>query len=177
MLTIDRVAVPTGPDEEPIYSSYGHIIAADGTCYALNGQWYHGIVLALLKPELLAAYTLEDPKPVHDAAGVYVGTTDKLTIPEDRDGIDVFAFQAFEIAHNGKHDLVRFCPSRVMSPPSVDLPYDACTPQQLETLRQLLIKTMDMRLRDTVAMTHKDVTVATCLKLAAMDRESRYAVV
>lgn len=174
MLTIDRVAVITVPGKEPVYSPYGHVIAPDGTAYALVYQYHHGVVLALLRPDLLAAFRLREPKSQHDEEGNYLGESDVLVMPDNAEDINVFSFQEFELAHNGQHEFIRFCPTRI-GDPSVDLPYSACTPQQVEALRQLLMVTMGMKLRDPVAMSLRDVTVKKCLELASLDKEARYA--
>jgi len=77
-LTLDDAATATTPGEPVASSPFGWVIAEDGTAYALNRQYYHGVVCALLYPELAKAH--------------------EVGLPE-RDDHSVLAYQRFE------HDL------------------------------------------------------------------------
>ncbi len=143
-ITLDRVTTIHPPGEVPSYSHWGYIIPADGTIYALSYQWYHGVVLALLYPDKLKAHR-SDRCP------------NELIIPDDREDINVFDFQDFELSQHGELPAIRICPSRV-GEPSFDFPKHGCTKVQVEALR-LTIKALGLTARDKIATDHRDMRV------------------
>lgn len=157
LFPIDLAAGKTKPPVTPLYSLHGYIIQPDGTTWALFEKWTHGFVLALLYPEVAAAYTdraLEYPDSIHE--------------------VDVFAFQAFEMDRARDLQCVRICSARLMSPgPSVDLPHDGCTPEQKEALRIVMYVALGHGHNDTVNMTSKDVTLRELMALSTLDDEAR----
>jgi hypothetical protein len=95
---IERWALIARPDApQMVYSPYGYVIAADGTVLALTHQYYHGVILAGLHPELIEQYQqapLESFEDEHDREKrmrVQVLSDEIRT-----DDIDVFAYQNFE---------------------------------------------------------------------------------
>lgn len=120
-ITIERAAEMSKPPQKPIYSPFGYVIQPDGTTYALVQRWTHGLILALLYPELAAKFTERE-----------------LDLDVSLGDVNVFAFQAFELAHHGEMPVIRICDGRMAGPPSIDLPPNACTPEQKEALRLAL---------------------------------------
>ena len=164
MITLDRVCIIAKAGEEPPYSPWGYIVTTDGTAYALTRQYWHGAVLALLFPELLAAYRVEedwnDDDDWNDNAS-YKGAP--LLMPDEPDDLNVFEFQQFEFSLHGKLDVIRICPTRMTGPCSIDLPENGCTVPQREMLRVVLTKVLGLSLNDEVATDHRDMTVRQCL--------------
>lgn len=153
---IDRAAEKTNPPVTPIYSPHGYIIQPDGTTWALLKQWTHGFVLALLYPEVAAAYTER-----------------ALEYPESLDDVDVFAFQAFELDKARELNCVRVCSARMMGPTSVDLPFVGCTPEQKDALRIVLYAALGYSHTDFVSTQHRDMTVRYTMELAVLNDEQR----
>ncbi len=58
LLTTDRVSIK---DTDPKYSPFGHVIMEDGTTYSLTKQWAHGVLLAILFPEIAKEKGYEPP--------------------------------------------------------------------------------------------------------------------
>lgn len=162
-VTIEQVTEITKPPIKPMYSPHGYVIAADGTTYTLLHRWYHGVVLALLFPDMLKEFRVDmqdddnlDPIP---------GTGRPLVMPEDREEINVFDFQKFEFAYHGKMPVIRICPDRRTGNPSVDLP-EKCTPEQREALRLVMIESCGYSLTTKVSTDHRDMTLRDCMKFA-----------
>ena len=169
MFDIERV-VAISDAKSAMYSPHGYVIKDDGKVYTLLRQWWHGAVMAMLYPDHLKEFRLD----AEDEDGnVIPGTGTVLEIPETPDDLNVFDFQKFEHAYHSKLPVVRICPTRMMSPPSVDLPEDGCTPVQAEALRVVLVEILGMDLRDEVAMDHSDVPVKLCCDLARIGRDAR----
>jgi hypothetical protein len=76
-IPLGHVALTTPPGTEPKYSPYGYVVEADGTTHALCYRWMHGVITALLYPELAR----EHQAPPLEGS------------PDD---LDVYAFQDFE---------------------------------------------------------------------------------
>lgn len=60
LLTLEDVCSAIGI--EPVFSPYGYVIAPDGTVYSLCREWHHGVVLALLRPDLLEQAGYDAPR-------------------------------------------------------------------------------------------------------------------
>ncbi len=156
LFPIDQAAEKTNPPTTPMYSPHGYIVQPDGTTWALFKQWTHGFVLALLYPEVAAAYTER-----------------ALEYPESLSEVDVFAFQAFELDKARELNCVRVCPTRMASPPSVDLPFNGCTPEQKEALRIVLYVALGYSHTDFINTQHRDMTVRYTMELAEMTEDQR----
>ncbi|WP_455233422.1 hypothetical protein [Geopseudomonas aromaticivorans] len=63
--TIDDYAMITAPGEPIRYSPFGYVIGPDATVYSLIQRAYHGVVLALLFPEVAErmGYRMPDREP------------------------------------------------------------------------------------------------------------------
>lgn len=162
-ISISQVTEITNVPTVPLYSPHGYVITQDGTTYTLLHRWYHGVVLALLFPELLAEFhvgqdTDEDFKPIP-------GTGKPLVMPDQREDINVFDFQKFEMALHGRMPVIRICPDRHTGNPSVDLP-EKCTEAQREALRLVMIESCGYSLSTMVATDHRDMTLRDCLRFA-----------
>lgn len=162
-VTIERVTEVSNPPNKPMYTPHGYVIAADGTTYALLHRWYHGVVLALLFPELLADYRID--MELDDGLNEIPGTGRQLVMPDDREDINVFDFQKFELGMHGKMDVIRICPDRQTGNPSVDLP-EQCTPEQREALRLVMFDACGYSLTTKVSTDHRDMTLRDCMKFA-----------
>ena len=173
-LTIDRVTMSFPVGAVPVFSPHGYVVTKNGTTYALLYQWYHGVVIAMLHPELLPTTLVDyDSEYVEDTLVRKLGTGRYLTMPEDRDDINVFDFQKFEGEVHSKLGLIRICPSRMMGPPSVDLPEEACTPEQQEALRLIMTKALGYKSSQEIAMNHRDTSLKKCLLAAAVPESER----
>lgn len=49
ILTLEEISII---GDEPTYSPYGYVIGEDGKIYSLTQQWCHGVILAILFPDL-----------------------------------------------------------------------------------------------------------------------------
>lgn len=150
-ITIDRVALLTKPPKKPIASEWGYVITEDGTTYALLYRFYHGVVLALLYPDVFRDYrfkpgdepqgyhfnedgTVKMEPPPHEDCAIY-GKLERLVMPADREDINVIHFQRFELDVHEQFPIVRVCPTRAVGV-GIDVPrYHAVTKAQIEALQ------------------------------------------
>lgn len=157
LFPIDLAAAKTSPPVTPLYSPHGYIIQPDGTTWTLLAKWTHGFVLALLYPDVAAAYTER-----------------ALEYPESLDDVDVFAFQAFELDRAKELQCVRICPMRMAATgPSVDLPENGCTPEQREALRIVMYVALGHGHRDTITMVARDLTLRELMEVSELNAEDR----
>ena len=126
----------------------------------MHHRWWHGAVIALLYPELLKEFTLPGWNEEGDRE------EQPLIMPDEVEDLNVFDFQKFEHHVHQQLPLIRVCPTRMMGPPSVDLPEVTCTPQQVEALR-LCILAMGLKQNDLVNTEYQDMTVKKCLAVAS----------
>jgi hypothetical protein len=84
-LNIDRVAYV---NMQPIYSLHGYIVDTEGIVYSLLQRYCHGVVCAILFPELAASQGVPVP----------------LEPPED---LDVMMYQDFELKNHDELPVVR----------------------------------------------------------------------
>lgn len=155
ILKIDRIAEVNGPDDRRplMYSPHGYLVVADGTIYTLAYQWYHGIGLALLFPEVAAKYGVPAPISPHQ-------------------NNDVFSYQAFELTFHDQLQVIRVCPGRMVGNPSVNKGFAAATEAQIAGMRRIF-KAIGLGPRDMVYTDSGDETVTKCLKLLAEAEEPR----
>lgn len=140
-LTIADVAETYPPGTDVQESGYGYVIAADGTVYALTRQWAHGILCAILFPDVAkeAGYVL----PAKGAA-------------------DAFEYQRFEIDNQAKLPVIRISMG-FMSPFNISKNYKPAPHAQLNGLRAVL-KAHGKSLSDEVNTNYGDVTVRKLLR-------------
>ena len=168
MLTLEYAALVSKPPAKPAFSPWGYAITEDGSTSAMTHQWWHGVIIALLYPDLLAAYKIDPPQEHYtDEGEPYI--VDRLVIPDTSDEVDVFAFQAFEHSVHGQLPIIRVCPTRMLGPSSVDLPPKKCTTAQVDALR-LVFKECNLKARDTVCTDYRDMSVRECLEFAQTER-------
>jgi len=169
-ITIERAAAITSHPADPVFSPHGYVITEDGIVYALLRRWWHGAVLAILYPQLLAEFRLnaetdDDDKPIP-------GTGTTLEMPDDPEDLNVFDVQQFEHHVHGQLNVIRVCPTRLLGPPSVDLPKAAATPEQMIALRSVF-KIMGLKPNSEVATDFCDMTVKRCLSMAGLAVDER----
>jgi len=80
---IERVAIIGA---EPAYTPYGYLIAEDALIYSLTQKWVHGVILALLYPNVAAEAGYSQP---------------------DVDDLQVFHYQKFELDNHEKFPVIR----------------------------------------------------------------------
>ncbi|HEC66587.1 MAG TPA: hypothetical protein ENI23_15030 [bacterium] len=101
-------------------------------------QWYHGVVLAMLFPDL--------------------ANEEGYEIPENRDEVDVFKFQRFEMDYSDEMQAIRVCSYRMLGPPSIDPGKLPCNSKQLDALR-LICKELNLKLGDEIAFNVRDMKI------------------
>lgn len=64
--SLDQFAIVTPPGQTIPYSPFGYLIAADATVYTLLGRGLHGVIMAILYPEIASkhGYRQPDTSPV-----------------------------------------------------------------------------------------------------------------
>jgi len=134
----------------PAYTPYGYLVGAEGKIYALTYRWFHGVVIALLYPELAAEK--QYPAPA-----------------EPRDEVDVFAYQRFE--HENSHDLpvIRIAVSQLTDSVMVSKGGIPATDEQLDAL-QRIFRTLGRKASDTLTGEEDDMTVAQYIEYLRQER-------
>lgn len=135
--SMDRYCI-SGTD--PAGSPYGYIITEDGTIHSLIKQWCHGMICAMLFPELAAAQGYRQP--------------DKLS--------SVYHYQRFELDNQGELPLVRIAYG-MMTPINVSKGRKAATPIQMDATRRCLLEG-GATLQSTIACNLRDMTMRELLK-------------
>lgn len=148
-MRIEQAALHAKPGGNIVYSPYGYIIMKDGAAYSLTHQWYHGIALAILFPKVREKHGYAAPS----------------------EGANVFAWQRFELEHKDEFDVLRLCPSRMVTAFTVDKGKHAASKEQQSALRRILTTLHGMKLNDLVCTNHKDMTVKACLEEVLHERE------
>lgn len=139
-LTLERVATITKPGEEPACSRFGYVIAEDGTVYALNYRYYHGIICAILYPELAKVHESGIPVEPHD---------------ENR----VMTFQRFEHDNANNMRVIRISFAQLMSNTYFSKGKYKATPQQIQSTLAVC-KVLGFKGRDVITTEYGDETVA-----------------
>lgn len=148
----------------PTYTPYGYVVGADGTIYALTDRFYHGVIVAVLYPELAAAQQVPAPA-------------------SPREDVDVFAYQRFE--HDNSHDLpiLRVAVSALTSTILVSKGAVPATDEQIDAM-QRIFRALGKTARDTLTGEEDDPTVGEYIERlrqervwAAMPDEERYKAV
>lgn len=136
LLTVEDVAFV---GELPSFS-FGHVITEDGTIYSLTTQYAHGIVCAILFPD------------VAKAAGF---------APPARGAANVYEYQRFELDHHDALPVVRIAFG--MAGTYLSKSKKAATPEQIDAARRCLLA-RGMNLNDDVTTDDDDVSVRRALK-------------
>ena len=134
--------------KEAVFSPYGYVITSDGTIYSLVSKYFHGVVLAMIFPELAAKCGYGPP-------------------PEDP---DVYHYQRFELDNSRDLDAIRVA-FGLLHPILVSRGKKAATEAQVEGLRSVF-KAKGIALRDMVMTDSRDMPAKTAL--VAITREERF---
>lgn len=139
MVTLETAALvctPSHTDRHWVkYSTYGYMVKDDGTVYALTHYATHGLVLALLYPEVYEPWytdALVTPPPDRTS-----GSIPETLYPEDMDSVNKYFYQDFEFAKGGSLPCIRISGYRVLGYPSVDRGSSPATEAQLESVRAI----------------------------------------
>jgi hypothetical protein len=119
VLTLADVALIGNAKKAP-YTPFGYIIDAEARVLGLTKQWCHGVVLAILYPELAAAEGYEPP-----------------TEDENRH-IEVFKYQRFELDHSRTLPVIRVAQSQMIDEIMVSSSDIQPTELQLQALLAVL---------------------------------------
>ena len=151
-ITLERIVVTAEPGTDPTPSAYGFVIDKDGRMHSLIYRWTHGVVVALLYPEVAEKNGVPAP----------AGPIDEL---------DVFAYQRFE--HDVSHDLpiIRVATSQLTNFVGVSKGSFALTNTQIDSVRRAL-KALNRGLRDTLSGEDEDSTVAELLDNFRAEQEA-----
>lgn len=136
-LDIERVT-RVGP--EPFYSPFGYVVAEDATIYSLTQQWTHGVILALLYPD--------------------IAEEQRIGIPGD--DFDVFAYQRFELDNHERFPVIRVAFGMV-SDFAISKGKGPATEKQCQAMAKIL-RMQDKGLNDKVQTDLREVTVRSALK-------------
>jgi hypothetical protein len=138
LLTLEDVAL-VGSSKTPSCTPYGYIIDADGRTLALRQRFYHGVLLAILYPELAAKAGYS--APAEDPANP----------------VNVFHYQRFELDHSREMPVIRLAMSQLTGEVVVSTGRRP-TETQLTALLACL-KQMGLRGRDSLTGEEGGVTV------------------
>lgn len=140
-LAITDVAEVHAPGSKVEHAAYGYVIAADGTVYGLTKKWAHGIVCAILFPEVAKA---------------------RGYAPPAKGAADVFKYQRFELDHQDELPVIRIALG-MMAPFNVSKGDKPATQAQIDGLRAVL-KCHGKSLSDEINTNYGDVTVRKLLR-------------
>jgi hypothetical protein len=149
IFTINDVAVVCERGA-PAYTPYGYIVGEDGKIYALTSQSYHGVVLAVLYPEVAAEKGYAPPAGAHDE-------------------VDVFKYQRFELDHSDGLPIIRVAISRMTESINVSKGRIAATDEQIDAL-QRIFRTLGRRANDTLTGEDDDLSVGEFIENLRQER-------
>jgi hypothetical protein len=151
LIPIERIAVIGEPGADPTPSPYGFVIDKDGRIYSQLKRYTHGVIIALLYPELAAKH--KTPAPA--------GAVDELNLR---------FYQDFE--HEVSHDvpIVRIALSYFDDFIAVSKGKEALTSVQIDSVRRAL-KSCNRGLRDTLTGEEGDMTVGQFLDDLRQEQE------
>lgn len=134
-MSLDRFAIATPPGAKPIYSQYGYCIHPDGTVYALTGQYFHGVVLCFLFPDVAKQHGFALPANRDEMDEFQMIVQEKGETPWVRQG--GHAYQDFELKYGKQLNCLRVGNSPIVGP-AVDRGIEPATPAQIASLREVL---------------------------------------
>lgn len=137
-ITLNDVALKGDADKVP-FSPFGYVIDTDGAVYALTEKWTHGIIAALLYPEVAQQHGF-------------------WPVLWDYDQLPVFMYQQFVLEHADQLPLVRLATSQLGFGTSVTGTSNVNL-KQVDALVVTLAK-MGHRAQDTLTGSDEDPTVA-----------------
>lgn len=127
ILTLEEVSII---GDEPVYSPFGYIIGEDGKIYSLTQQWCHGVILAILFPDLAKEKGFD--------------------IPDEN--YSVFEYQSFELDNQKQLPAIRVSKG-MMTSFTISAGDRLLTQKQITALSKIL-KVEDISLSDPIE-THK----------------------
>lgn len=149
-LTLERMTEVAEPGTDPTPSQYGYVIDKDGRIYSMVYRFTHGVILALLYPELAEKHGMSAP----------VGPVDEL---------DVRAYQGFE--HDVSHELpnIRIAHSFLSGGVYISKGKFPATNAQIDSVRRALLA-CGYSLRDTLTGEEGDQTIGQFLNFLREER-------
>lgn len=141
LLTIEEAAIDG-------YSPWGYVIPPDGKVHGLMCQYTHGVIAAVLYPDLALSNGFSPPiSPIHEN--------------------DVFQYQAFEL-ENGREHLPLI---RVSGHCNISRCNAPCTPEQIEGLRKAMLEG-GMKLTSKVQTDFSEMSLKKALLEMAKDKRN-----
>jgi hypothetical protein len=149
-ITIERMTAVVEPGTDPTPSQYGYVIDKDGRIYSMVYRFTHGVILALLHPDVAEKQGVEAP----------VGPIDEL---------DVRAYQNFE--HDVSRDLpnIRIAHSFLSGGVYISKGKFPATNVQIDSVRRALLAS-GYSLRDTLTGEEGDQTIGQFLNVLREER-------
>jgi hypothetical protein len=138
-LTLDDLVVTTEPGNDPTPSPYGYVIDADGRIHSMMNRYTHGVIIAVLYPDVAAKHGIPAP----------------TGRPKD---LDLRAYQNFEHEVSNELPILRIAGSMLGDFIMVSDSRHAATNVQIDSVRRAL-KASDRDLRDTLTGEEGDQTV------------------
>ena len=142
-ISIERVAY----SDEPRWSPFGYIVNTDGTLYSLTEAYTHGVLLALLYPEIAEEQGYEPP---------------------DSD-FDVMEYQRFELDHTELFPVVRV--SKYLSKVAFNFSDKFGVNEEQRVTLSKIIKLEDLSLHSKIMCKHGDISMREFLKLCEESNE------
>jgi hypothetical protein len=139
LISIERIAVIGEPGADPTPSPYGFVIDKDGRIYSQLKRYTHGVIIALLYPELAVKHNTPAP----------AGPVDELNLR---------FYQDFEHEVSSELPIVRIALSYFDDFIVVSKGKGALTNVQIDSVRRSL-KACNRGLRDTLTGEEGDMTV------------------
>lgn len=133
---LEQFALVSGPGEKIPYSPFGYLIAPDATVYSLLGRGLHGVIMAILYPEVAEKHGYRQP----DSSPVTMHYT------------------GFQIEAGGAIPLARVTFGFVTAV-GVGKGYAPCTPDQIEAVRKALVGA-GVKPGDKICCTLKDLKLS-----------------
>jgi len=127
--------------DTPLFSPYGYVITDDGMIYSLIEQWCHGVILAILYPELTKREGYEPPN----------------------ENYDVFEYQQFELDHYRETTVIRVSISPMSGMLNISKGKPPATDAQAQSL-SAVIKEQGLSLSNTMQSDYSEITIAKFMK-------------
>lgn len=134
----------------PPYGIYGYVVGEDGKIYTLTDRYYHGIVIAVLYPELAASKGVAAPA-------------------SPRDDLDVFEYQRFELDNSRQLPILRVAVSLTTGTTMISKGSIPATEAQIDAMARIF-KALGLAARDTLTGDEDDQTVSEFLEELRQER-------
>lgn len=126
---------------EPVFTPHGYVVTDDGKIHSLTQQCCHGVVLALLFPDLCKK------------SGYCAPTED----------FDVFEYQAFELDHSRETSAIRISSSIYDGQLNLSKGKSRATKQQVSAL-SLIFKQCGLSINEKVQSDMSELTIRSFMK-------------